>query len=253
VNLAPLLDADKIQRLEPFGEDTWDLLHVIQDSFGVEFTADDLIAANTVGKLGECISKKLMGPRINRCLSAVVFHRLRRAFVDLRSVPRQKIHPDTGLDELLPWSRRTGQWEALRQKSELILPDLTYPGWLVGALLLVSTAAAWTFAGWFRKIPTTELTTFVGLATLVVCILSFVFLMRLTRPIARAFPRSCSNLGDLVRITVARNHASVASQFGGISPRELFSVLRQLIAMEVGCKVDKVSEETVFPQGLHID
>jgi hypothetical protein len=124
VNLAPLLDADKIQRLEPFGEDTWDLLHAIQDSFGVEFTADDLIAAKTVGKLGECISKKLMGPRINRCLSAVVFHRLRRAFVDLRSVPRQKIHPDTGLDELLPWSRRTGQWEAPKVGTNSAGPDL---------------------------------------------------------------------------------------------------------------------------------
>jgi hypothetical protein len=147
VNLAPLLDADKVQRLEPFGDDTWDLLRVIQESFGIEFTADDLIAANTVGKLGECISKKLTGPPTDRCLGAVVFHRLRRAFVDLYLAPRAKIRPDTGLDELLPWPRRLGQWESLRRQSKLILPDLAYPGWLVGAVLLVSTAGAWTFCG----------------------------------------------------------------------------------------------------------
>jgi len=35
-----LLRADRIQRLELFeGEDTCDLIHVIQDSFGMEFTS----------------------------------------------------------------------------------------------------------------------------------------------------------------------------------------------------------------------
>lgn len=250
--LAPLLDADKVQRLEPFGDDTWDLLRVIQESFGIKFTADDLIAANTVGKLGECISKKLTGPPTDRCLGAVVFHRLRRAFVDLYLAPRAKIRPDTGLDELLPWPRRLGRWESLRRQSKLILPDLAYPGWLVGAVLLVSTAGAWTFVGWFRKIPRSELATVAGPATLAVWILNFVFLMRLARPIAQAFPHSCDSMRDLVKVAVAQNHAKLAHQLGPCSSRELFSALRQLIAVETGCNSENISEQTAFPQGLNI-
>ena len=59
-----LLDADKLQRMEAFGDDTCDLLEVIEKSFGVEFTDEELIAAETIGLLGVCISPQIVEHQI---------------------------------------------------------------------------------------------------------------------------------------------------------------------------------------------
>jgi hypothetical protein len=57
---------------------------------------------------------------------------------------------------------------------------------------------------------------------------------------------------DLVKVAVAQNHAKLAHQLGPCSSRELFSALRQLIAVETGCNSENISEQTAFPQGLNI-
>src|SRR5712672_678310 len=89
-----LLDADKVQRLDLFGEDSCDLLHVIQESFGIELTADELVAAETVGALCYCVYGKLQQPLSDRCLNAAVFYKLRQAFIILFKVQRGMIGPD---------------------------------------------------------------------------------------------------------------------------------------------------------------
>ena len=245
LNLMPLLDADKIQDLERFGEDGCSLVRLIEESFDIQFTADDLIEATTVGKLKGCISKKLRGEP-ERCLTAIVFYRLRRILVDLLFIPRADIRPNTKLERLFSWSQRVSQWKALGTQSELVLPRLAHPGWLVGAVLLISVATSWFFARSFGEIPA-------ALATLFGWIFSFVCLLWLTRPIARAFPKSCSTFGELAKVTVARNHAMLSSEAARCSSGELFFVLRQLIAVEIGCDVDDIREETSFPEGLKID
>lgn len=248
MTLAPLLDADKIQQLERFGEEGWSLVQVIQDSFNVEFSADDLIAANTVGRLGECISTKLKGsPRTERCLSAFVFYRLRRALMRLLAVQRSQIHSCTKLDQLFPWAKRQNQWRTLARQSDLSLPKLVYPSWLIAGLLLTSMAIAVVFGGSFWRMSNS------GLATFGVWIFSFVVLGWLAGPLARAFPHSCDTVGGLVRVAVARNHSKLASELGPCSVGELFTVLRQLIAVEIGCELRDISESTAFPQGLRID
>ena len=101
-----LLDAELTQKLERFGEDACDLLQAIQESLGIEFTTDEMIAAETIGHLSERISNKLTDPRAERCLKAVVFYKLRRAFIDLFRFSRVTIRPDTWLSERLPWINR---------------------------------------------------------------------------------------------------------------------------------------------------
>lgn len=240
-----LLVADRIQRLELFdGEDASDLLRVIQESFGIEFTTDELAGSETVSQLSECISKRLTPSE--RCLSAVVFYRLRRAFIDLFKSSRAMIRPDASLSELLPWIDRRKRWRDLQARSGLALPRLVWPVWLACAALLISIAVAWAYAIWLGNFSAG------GLATCAVGLLAFFFLARLLNPLARTLPRSCRSFGDLAKVTLARNYAKVSAEAGGSSPKELLSALRQLIAIEIGQSIEKITGETRFPEGLNI-
>jgi hypothetical protein len=105
-----LIEADKTQRLKLVGEDTCDLLRVIEASFGVKFTEDEFVEAKTIGELADCIFTKLAQPLSEKCLSAVVFYRLRRTFIRLFDTSRANITPETPLRELMPWRGRKRQW-----------------------------------------------------------------------------------------------------------------------------------------------
>ncbi len=66
-----LLKGDKLLRLEQFGEDTTELVLTIEESFGIEFTSDDLVQAKTVGELSSCIVVKLRNPVSRQCHGAI--------------------------------------------------------------------------------------------------------------------------------------------------------------------------------------
>jgi hypothetical protein len=242
-----LFTTDRIHRLEEFdGEDTCDLMRVIQESFGIEFTTDDLMAAETVGLLSDRISNKLTSPQSERCLAAVVFYRLRRAFVDLFGYSRAAIRPDTELIELLPWIDRKSRWRRLQGHLGLALPRLAWPTWLFCALLATSAAATWAYWRWAER-------SMVALAaTVVVWLLACFLLGWILSPVGREFPRSCRTIGELSKVVLARNYAKLAAEVGASSPREVLAALRQLIAVETGRKAGEMSAETRFPEGLNI-
>ena len=242
-----LLQTDRIRRLEEFeGEDTCLLVNVIQDSFGFEFTSDELVEADTVGRLADVISKRLPHPRSERCLSAIVFYRLRRAFIDLFESTRAQILPNTPLRELLPWTERRVGWRRFQRHTGLVLPNLTCPIWLLCLALAGSVAVAWLYALWFPGFIAS------GAVTGIVWFLAFFILAQISRPFARAFPRDCGTVGELVKVTLARNYSKIVEESGVSSRSEILLVLRHLIAVEIGGKVEDVSEETAFPGGLSI-
>ena len=108
-----LLDADKTQRLNFFGEDTCDLLRTIEVSFGVMFSEDELVEAKTIGELAECISRKMQHSLAEKCLSALVFYQVRRILMSSFGISRAKITPETPLRELLPWKDRRRRWREI--------------------------------------------------------------------------------------------------------------------------------------------
>ncbi len=114
-----LLDADEKKELNTVGEDTWELFEAIEESFGVDLGDYHALAGITVGELAENICRLANYPAEERCLSAVAFYRLRRAFETLFSVPRRAIRPTTSVVQLLPWKSRRTQWRMLQEHLEL--------------------------------------------------------------------------------------------------------------------------------------
>jgi hypothetical protein len=188
-----LLGSDRVQRLRLFGEDTCELVGTIEHSFAMKFTENELIQARTIGALAHIIFKKLEHPVSPQCLSAVTFYKLRRAFIELFEIPRAQLAPGTSLYELMPWKTRKKQWRKVQDHLNYVLPQLTWPLWLLAFALLLTGSTLYLLFG-FKMLRTlgadsalVGIVAFISVLVLVVVVLS---------PLAREFPRSCETFGE---------------------------------------------------------
>jgi hypothetical protein len=240
-----LLDADEKKELNTVGEDTWELFEAIEESFGVDLGDYHALAGITVGELAENICRLANYPAEERCLSAVAFYRLRRAFETLFSVPRTAILPTTSVVQLLPWKSRRTQWRLLQEHLGLTVPGLMYPGWLL-LLCLVTPAALLISAREFLGFRLSAIEIIGGsLALIIPAVVAFI-------PFARTPPPSCATMGGLAKVVLARNYAVFATQHGSSSERGVLPAVRQLIATETGSQLGEVSPETRIPADLNI-
>jgi hypothetical protein len=246
------LNLDGKMEFDPvLGEDTWELFEVIEYSFGVDLGDYHEICGKTVSELAEVIQKNANYPTEDKCLSAVAFYRLRRAFETLFGVPRGAIRPATPVGSLLPLKHRSAEWQMLQKHLGLDVPGLTFPAWFLlvplvtPPALLISLRALFGFrlsVGW------------------IVCgSLMFIYLtvarvipaMNFHFPIARVIPTGCKTFGGLAKVVLARNYAAFASQ-GGSCKDGILETLQQLTAMQLAMDVEKISPETRIPQDLNI-
>jgi hypothetical protein len=240
-----LLNADKSHIEAEPGEDTCELLAIIEDSFGIEFAEYEPILGRTVRELSTYISDRVQYSMLERCLSAVAFYRLRRAFSALFKTPRTSIRPTSDLRKLLPWHNRKACWRKLQDHLNLVLPALRYPTWLVCLSLALTITLTITILVVSRTTlgPISGVILLAGFLSLWFCILL------LLTPFARELPKGCETFGGLVRVTLACNYATFASQCGS-SESDVVLALRYLIAAEVGIEV---TPDTRFPDDLNID
>jgi hypothetical protein len=244
-----LLESDKAQRLRLFGEDSCELVSTIEQSFGMKFSEDELVQATTIGTLAQIVFAKLKHPVSPQCLSAVMFYRLRRAFVELFEIPRIKIAPAKSLYELMPWTTRKKQWRTIQNHLNYALPQLTWPLWLLALGLLLAAATLYFLFG-LKMLRT------LGAASAPVGVIGFVSVFVLVavilNPLGRGFPRNCETFGDLVKLALARNYGKMAATQGMSSDKEVVQSLLQLVAAETAADIEKLSPDTLFPEGLQI-
>ncbi len=233
-------------RGKPSGEDTCELLATIEESFGIQFPDYREVVGKSVQELAAYIYGASEHLRAKECLSAITFYRLRRACCDLFGMPRAVVRPQTAIGILLPWTNRRARWHRLQRHLGLSLPGLTYPLWVVCVSLvaaIASSIALATILGFGRS--------FVGIA-----IGSFVLWIGSLKglsPLARNFPRGCETCGDLVRLALAHNYSSIASQYGGCSLNEIVGLLRQLIAAELGTDPKTITPDSLIHRDLGIE
>jgi len=246
-----LLEGYKLERLGLVGEDTFDLLSTIQDSFGVTFIEDDLVRAVDIQSLANCLHKKLNRPLSEKCLSAVVFYKLRRTFISAFDTPRTEITPKMSLVKLLPWKGRKKNWRGIQDHLKYELPVLAWPPWLLAlSIALVGLCLTLPALRWNHL--ASRAGSMAAILTLVAALDLWVLALVLLSPLARQFPKGCETFADLVELTLAHNYRTISSEHGMSPERELIDVLRQLIAVQTGLDIQKVSPETRFPEGLNI-
>ncbi len=244
-----LLEHDKLLRLKSFGEDTCDLVSTIEDSFGIKFTQDELIHAQTLGTMAQTLYNKSEHPVGPQCLSAITFYKLRRAFIHLFDARRAEISPATSLYELMPWKTRNKQWRDIQDYLHYALPQLGWPLWLLGFALLLAVSILYVLFN-FKVLSA------IAAASVLVGIVGFISVLVLVcvvlNPLAREFPRGCVTFGDLTKLVLARNYGNIAAKGGGSSENELMQALLQLVAAETAADLQKLSSNTRFPEDLGI-
>jgi hypothetical protein len=246
-----LLDAD-VQRDPVLGEDTWELFEVIEDSFGVDLGDYSAICGMTVRELAEVVYKKANYPTEDKCLSAVAFYRLRRAFETLFDIPRRTIRPATSVGDLLPSKYRAARWILLQEHLGLVFPELRIPGWLL-CLSLVAPPALLISLRAFLGLRLSAWWIVGGSSILILLIFARIIPAVDARiPLARVLPEDCETFGGLVRVVLARNYAAFASQSGSSCEGGVVKALRQLTATQLGEDLEQILPETRIPHDLNI-
>ena len=105
------------------GLDSVELLVKVEEKFGISISDPEAATIYTVGDLANSVFTKVNLSRNQKCLSQIVYYRLRYAFVKLRNT-RENIGLDSPLVELLPQKDLNKEWDFIQNTIELNLPEL---------------------------------------------------------------------------------------------------------------------------------
>jgi len=109
--------------------DRSDLHQIVEETFGILIPGDEASEPRQSGTSHQLVLSKIQPGSDRRCLSAIAFHRFRRALMGRRH-PRAKVRPEARLVDLLPRFHRRTVWAATSSAAQLALPDLRRPRWL---------------------------------------------------------------------------------------------------------------------------
>jgi hypothetical protein len=103
-----------------------ELVLEVEDRFGVTITEEDLAhpSMGSVGGLYGLLRGKLEIEPQPKCMTSMVFYRMREAMVDALGVPREAVLPQARTGDLLDESNLRHQWGALSQGLNWTLPRL---------------------------------------------------------------------------------------------------------------------------------
>ncbi len=84
------------------GLDSVELILEAEESFGISLADDEMVEIITVGQFYDAIMRELPRPEKKFCLSAIAFHKLRRALLAVTDGQPKEIRPSTRVETLLP-------------------------------------------------------------------------------------------------------------------------------------------------------
>jgi hypothetical protein len=231
------------------GEDTWELFETIEDSFGIDLGDYHELCGETVRGLARTIAAKATHSTEERCLSAVAFYKLRRAFESLFDVPRSAIRPTESVGRLLPVKERVAKWEMLQGQLGVILPRLQFPMW-IPLLAFLAPPACLASLRVIWGVPLTAIWIFnISCALWLVTFVSLIPAIDERFQLPRVLPRTCETFGGLVKVVSAHNYASLGGSF---DENDVVESMRQLISMQLGVGLDQISPDTRIPNDLDI-
>ena len=186
------------------------LLEEIQLSFWIDFTPEDVIAAQTVGDL-------------------FAFFRLRRSLVELAGLDRRSILPKTRLRNLLPPPMRRAWWDAIETGLRFRLPRLR-PGPAAKAVYS-AIAALGLFA--FVIAPKSVSWETMVLIDLGAPVLIWALVKAASR-LPREFPTD--TFEDLVRSVVVLNQQKLSQEAGGCTVNQAWGRFERSLVAPPGSK-----------------
>ncbi len=199
------------------------LVEAIEESFGVKFNEGELTDDSRADEVCNALRLRLGDGVSERCFTSMAFWRLRRALVNLLSVPRKSVTPSTALEYLIPANGRRRTWHALSDAAGLRLPKLEYPRRLGVAIFWVAFVPPMLIAvlgrgGWWI------------LVAIIAMPITASMLFRALTPFAGAFPAHSQTVGSAARTVVGLNYGKLAQELGPSRERELLEAFRYVVS-----------------------
>lgn len=232
------------------GLDTVELVMEIEDAFSIKIPDDEASHMGTVGDVFDYIVKNTnVSTNSSTCLSAVAFYSLRRAANSLGA--KDRLRPKDSTLTILPDSNRQEFWSQLQNRSELKLPPLRRPDWMVttGTVLVFAFSI---LPGYFAYQSTDS--QLAGIAAAVVSgILFGVLAGSLTKPFAVLPASNCHTLRGLAESALGLNFKTLSDRYNSATPNDLWIALRSIIVDQLGVSPDDVNPNASFVNDLGCD
>jgi hypothetical protein len=227
------------------GLDLVELVMRVEEEYGIEIGDDEAAQLETCGQLHQFLLGKLNIQPSERCLSSATFYRMRRSLVELSGQSRCEISPQTPMNQLLPLRQRRANWQQLKERSHLNLPDLELPE-LLHLTIFVGFGALWL----------TSLGCAIGNAPLWSGLFFFggigylSLIWKITKPFAICFPDSCRSVGSATKTAMFSSLPSVSPEPVSMKTEELWQSLQAIIADELSVPLEKVTLDAHFIRDL---
>jgi len=110
------------------GLDGVELVMAVEEEFQIAISDSEANECSTVRKLVELVHSRLRHSSTDPCPSQHSFYLARQKLISILHTPRQKIKPETKLDEIIPKKHRKRLWsEVTTALAESVLPQSARP------------------------------------------------------------------------------------------------------------------------------
>lgn len=173
-----------------------ELIMSIEETFGVEFSDEEIFEAVTPRLIGDKIFLKLQKTDEKTCLTQRAFYILRRSLMQLFNLPRDSVKPDTPINDIISPKRQHLAWEQIRSMVQArSWPGLNRPILLIWILSFITIFSGVLFTISLQANFDLSLSLFIGmLMTIQIGVLS----AKVTTPYRTRLPRWCKSIRDIV-------------------------------------------------------
>ena len=231
------------------GLDFVELIISIEDAFDIAIEDEEAVNIVTVGDCHKFILKKIGNRDENKCLTVHTFNRLRKVFTEELGIERNKFHPGTSLDDLIPKSNRRKLWRRISQKFKLKIP-LSIPDWL--AYMLIALIPIIILSGFIGS-NAGLLPSYSGWISIPIALLIFRMSSKLTEPLAYKTNLNENTVGGLTKEVLALNFGTVSKEVKSWNGDEVWEAMKNIIVSELGVKPEEVVSSAEFIKDLGAD
>ena len=232
------------------GLDTIELVMDVEESFDITIADTDAQDIVTVGDLYELVKSQAKFAPTGSCLSAATFHDVKRALNALGI--SERFGSSTNLEDILPCTNRRSFWANLTNSMQLKLPELKRSTVVSSANLAFTLLPSTVFACLTAVSNDGSITTFI--VTFVSSVIALALLTSLvTRPLAIHFGTDIETFRGFTERVLALNAAKQKSKHGPMGPNDIWIVLRDIIADQLGCDRAEVVPDAQFVRDLGCD
>ena len=221
------------------GLDGIELLMAVEEEFKIAISYEEAAQCVTVGKLVDLVHSRLQQSREAPCASQHGFYVIRGQLMKTLGLTREKIKPETRLNDLLGRKDRKKRWRKLINsivQKEPMLPGLVRPRWMVILLVLLMGGTCFGLV-FFTWIPFP----FSFIAAVVVGVIVDLIMT----PFKCELPTEFNQVKDLIQFVTTLDSRIWSKE-------EVFQTVRAITVEQLGVNESHVTLEAHFVNDLGV-